>query len=105
MADTDNKESEKPPIDVNPSALHQVEPTWRTDGYGIRGPQEERTVEKVGASPMNFESSYPHTSDGGGVESCIVPGGDTSKVYIKATHFTGGRWVCYWLETTQCIDI
>lgn len=103
MADTDNKESERPPIDISPLALHQVEPTWRIDGYGIRGPQEERMAEKVGPTPMAFESSYPH--QGGDTIQQTTGSGDCTPIDQpdEGTFVWGSiDGECQWIDTTDC---
>ena len=89
--------------DANPN-VDEFDPSWMGDGGGIQGEQTDpdwsedaqwdtRATSEDNIIPEDFT---------GANGDCEPPSGDTSKIYVRATHYVGGHWVCYWLETTTC---
>lgn len=79
-------------------------PSWISDGGGISGGEEREpnfddyTDWDTNARTEGIDDDYDQTSSG----DCTPPGGDTSKIYVKATHYVDGQWQCYWIDTTTC---
>jgi len=94
----------------NPSSdvtkiLYEAKADWQQDGHGITGPQRVVRMDPVTPYPMDFGpgsyGSFPKSPDDKGPkEDCKPPGGDTTKTYVRATHFVGGKWVCFWKVCT-----
>src|SRR6266496_5558841 len=90
-------QSDQQPPSVPPSTqegLEAYKPDWQTDGYGLRGPQPERLNRQATSGPMEFGVGDRQNFSDVGKKDCKPPGGNTSKIYVRATHYTGGRWVC-----------
>jgi len=83
-------------------SLFEAKADWQQDGHGITGPQRSVREDPVSPFPMNFTTdTFPKTfSDPQEKENCTPPSPDTSKTYVRATHFVGGKWTCYWKECT-----
>ncbi len=85
--------------------MSEFNPSWMEDGGGITGEQGEPSFDSNAAwdtnawSRQNMDQGDPFSPS----TECIPEGSpDTSKIYVKATHFVDGQWTCYWLETTIC---
>lgn len=85
--------------------VQSFNPTFVEDGLGISGGQDEFPPYQ------EFDDTWKTRlmTDGGEADDepsgqgCTPPGSpDTSKVYIRATHFVSGHWQCFWDETTTC---
>jgi hypothetical protein len=85
-------------------SLFDARADWQGDGHGIIGPQRVVRQEPAQPHPMDFQTdqSTRRSEEFRSQDVCAPPGGDTTKIYIKATHYTGGQWTCYWLDTTTC---
>ncbi len=86
-------------IDAN-----QIDPSFLTDGLGVRGeefPGEDQS--DLGSDELEIRTDgMDDAGEIGGGGGCEPPGGDTSKIYVRATHYVDGEWTCYWLETDTC---
>lgn len=85
--------------------LGDFNPSWMEDGGGIYGEQTEPDFSNNQVWDTNAWSRQNPDQDSSPnpAADCIPDGSpDTSKIYVRATHYVGGKWVCYWLETTTC---
>ncbi len=83
--------------------LNEFNPSWMEDGGGVIGEQSDVSFD----NQLQWDTNAWSRDNAQGVEQpphgdCAPPSGDTSKIYVKATHYVGGQWTCYWLETTTC---
>lgn len=80
-------------------------PSWMEDGGGISGEQGEPNFDSNTGWDTNAwsrQNDSPEDFSPAGSNDCEPPSADTSKIYVKATHYVDGKWTCYWLETTTC---
>lgn len=85
-----------------PNAIHQINPNWVADGYGLRGPQRPVVPDDTRRSPIQFpmiDNSVPRPAAQQGELCDPGEGADTSLKYIKATEWDTDHWVCVWLPT------
>ncbi len=82
-------------------ALHQINPNWVEDGYGIVGPQRQVVRQNATPSGMEFGVNNNAGKPGDSPREVCNPGegADTSLKYIKATKFVTDHWECIWLPT------
>lgn len=77
--------------------LHEVQPNWIADGYGLRGPQEARQRE-VAATPIPMEFGLPSGDKAGFGESnndCNPP--NNTDVFVRGA-IAG---VCQWIPICE----
>lgn len=88
-------------------ALHETQPSWLQDGYGVRGPQRRESQEAAKPADMTFGTPSNGRSQQSRTKTGCAPtqpqGGDP-----EAT----GTWVwgvvdgtCQWIDTTDCSDV
>ncbi len=87
----------------NPRMVHQIQPNWVVDGYGIRGPQRQVIQPDIRKDPMTFGlpiPSQPIQTDDPSGNPCMEAAGDPPG---------SGTWVlgsvdgtCQWIDTTTC---
>ncbi len=83
--------------------LNEFNPSWIEDGLGISGEQPDVSFDNQfqwdttawSRENAQEEEQPPHGD-------CTPTSPDTSKIYVKATHYVDGHWQCYWLDTTTC---
>ena len=89
--------------DTHPN-VDEFDPSWMGDGIGIQADLSTPDFSDDTQWPADARSSEQNEPEDftGAAGDCEPPSGDTSKIYVRATHYVGGHWVCYWIETTTC---
>jgi hypothetical protein len=88
-------------VDQTLRALHEIQPNWLADGYGIRGPQQTRDRrESVSPTPMEF--GLPSGDRGVSADFGNGPCAPTAPPESGTSVWGSVDGTCQWIDTTDC---
>lgn len=81
--------------------LHEIQPNWIADGYGLRGPQAARQRE-VAARPESMQFGLPTANKAGFGTSEAAPCAPTTPPETGTSVWGSVDGVCQWIDTADC---
>ncbi len=85
-------------VDQVNRSLHQINPNWIEDGYGIIGPQRP-IIPKVDPHPTPMEFKIDNSFPPSGRDDACTPSGPPASGTVVWGSIDG---VCQWIDTTTC---